>query len=166
MSKPTQTCLVRLQKEYRNIFENPIQNTKIHVSQENLLKWHFCFSGLDDKRYKGGEYYGAIIMSSDYPFKPPSYYMYTPNGRFEVNKPICLSNSMFHNETWNPLWTMDAILRGLLSIFLDDDDEMQSTAVGHMKTPLKRKQRYATDSYQYNTKNNPNLTNFFRDDSK
>ena len=36
----------------------------------------------------------------DYPFKPPSLLMVTPNGRFETGQRLCLSMSDFHPETW------------------------------------------------------------------
>lgn len=38
--------------------------------------------------------------------KPPSIILLTPNGRFEINKKICLSISGYHPETWyeNNLW--------------------------------------------------------------
>jgi len=44
--------------------------------------------------------------------------MYTPSGRFEPNKAICMSMSNYHPETWNPLWSVSSILRGLLSFMV------------------------------------------------
>jgi len=35
---------------------------------------------------------------------PPEIRMYTPSGRFEPNKPLCLSMSNYHPETWVPSW--------------------------------------------------------------
>lgn len=33
---------------------------------------------------QGGIYHGRILLPSEYPFKPPSFLMLTPNGRFET----------------------------------------------------------------------------------
>ena len=44
--------------------------------------------------------------------KPPSIYMVTPSGRFEVNMKICMSMSDFHPESWNPSWRVETILVG------------------------------------------------------
>lgn len=38
----------------------------------------FCFGA-------GGYYHGKLIFPREFPFKPPSIYMITPNGRFKCN---------------------------------------------------------------------------------
>lgn len=44
--------------------------------------------------------------------------MTTPNGRFKVNTKLCLSNTDFHPDTWNPAWSVSTILTGLLSFMV------------------------------------------------
>lgn len=34
---------------------------------------------------KGGYYHGKLVFPREFPFKPPSIYMITPNGRFKCN---------------------------------------------------------------------------------
>ena len=34
--------------------------------------------------YEGGYYHGKLVFPKEYPFKAPSIYMVTPNGRFKV----------------------------------------------------------------------------------
>lgn len=38
-----------------------------------------------------------------------------PNGRFEVNKKICLSISGYHPETWQPSWSIRTALLALIA---------------------------------------------------
>jgi ubiquitin-conjugating enzyme E2 J1 len=38
---------------------------------------------------QGGIYHGRILLPSEYPFKPPSFLMLTPNGRFETGVKVC-----------------------------------------------------------------------------
>lgn len=52
----------------------------------NILEWHYVIIGPKDSPYAGGYYHGALIFTKDFPFKPPSIYMYTPNGRFKVSE--------------------------------------------------------------------------------
>lgn len=39
---------------------------------------------------------GVLLFPKDYPYKPPSVLMYTPNGRFQERTRLCLSMSDFH----------------------------------------------------------------------
>lgn len=79
------------------------------------LEWHYCIRGPEDSLYAGGFYHGklcifgkfcccltsdffvgCLLFTKDFPFKPPSIYMYTPNGRFKTNKRLCLNISDYH----------------------------------------------------------------------
>lgn len=64
---------------------------------------------------QGGEYHGIIMLSADYPYKPPNIMWLTPNGRFEVRKKICLSISAHHPEHWQPAWGVRTIVEALIS---------------------------------------------------
>ena len=94
--------------------------------------WHFTIRGPPDTDFEGGIYHGRISLPPEYPLKPPSIFLLTvrphqfsllvaspfcltqahppscilqPNGRFEVNKRICLSMSDYHPETWQSSWS-------------------------------------------------------------
>lgn len=64
---------------------------------------------------QGGLYHGRIILPAEYPFKPPSFVMLTPSGRFEIGKKICLSISERHPEHWQPSWSMRTALMALVA---------------------------------------------------
>ena len=84
----------------------------------NLLEWHFSFTGVQDSAYEGGVYHGRIRLHPEYPRKAPSISMLTPTGRWQVGKEICLSASSFHQETWDPsvnLRTLVMSLRGFIT---------------------------------------------------
>lgn len=70
-----------------------------------MFEWHFTIRGPSDTVYENGVYHGRIILPPEYPMKPPSLILLTPNGRFETNKKICLSISGYHPETWLPSWS-------------------------------------------------------------
>lgn len=79
----------------------------------NLLEWHFSFTGIESSQYDGGVYHGRIILPKDYPRKAPMIAIMTPNGRWEVGKPICLSATAYHQETWDPSWNLRTLVMAL-----------------------------------------------------
>ena len=80
---------------------------------ENLLEWHFSFTGIESSQYDGGVYHGRIILPKDYPRKAPMIAVMTPNGRWEAGKPICLSATAYHQETWDPSWNLRTLVMAL-----------------------------------------------------
>ncbi len=64
---------------------------------------------------QGGIYHGRIILPPEYPFKPPSFIMISPSGRFETGVKICLSMSSHHPEHWQPSWSVRVALVALIA---------------------------------------------------
>jgi ubiquitin-conjugating enzyme E2 J2 len=92
------TTYKRLTKEYKAIQANPIPFIKARPLETNILEWYYCIVGPKDTVYDGGEYYGTVTFPEEYPFKPPSIRMMTPNGRFQTNFRLCLSMSDYHRN--------------------------------------------------------------------
>lgn len=91
---------------------------------------------------------GTLVFPREFPFKPPSIYMLTPNGRFKTNTRLCLSISDFHPDTWNPAWSVGTILTGLLSFMLESTPTLGST-----ETSVYERKEYAKKSLAFNLKN-------------
>ena len=83
--------------------------------EDNLFEWHFSICGPAGTPFEGGVYHGKIMLPAEYPFKPPSITLLTPNGRFEVGKKICLSVSAHHPEHWQPAWGIRTIITALIA---------------------------------------------------
>ena len=108
---------------------------------------HYVIRGPEDSPYHNGIYHGKLRFPPDYPFKPPSIYMITPNGRFKPNTRLCLSISDFHPDTWNPTWNLSTILTGLLSFMLENN-----STYGSVITTKREKQILARKSWEFNFK--------------
>ena len=108
-------CMTRLRKELLALRRKPLEGIHAAPLESNMLEWHYCLEGPAGSDYAGGYYHGTITFPKEYPFKPPTIMMITPNGRFDVNKRLCLSMSDFHPESWNPLWSVGTIIMGLYS---------------------------------------------------
>lgn len=82
--------------------------------EDNLFEWHFTVRGPPETDFELGIYHGRIVLPPEYPMKPPSIILLTPNGRFEVNKKICLSISGHHPESWQPSWSIRTALLAII----------------------------------------------------
>ena len=89
-----------------------------------------------------------LRFPQEYPYKPPSVLLLTPSGRFAVNSRLCLSMSDFHPETWNPMWTVGAIITGLLSFMTGTD-----ATTGSVETTDDEKRALAAASVEWNLAN-------------
>lgn len=93
--------------------ESPCREFTVEMLEDNALEWHFTILGPPDTPYAKGYYHGKILVPADYPFKPPDVVLLTPNGRFELDKRICLSISSYHPENWHPTWGIATVLHAL-----------------------------------------------------
>ncbi|XP_055603571.1 ubiquitin-conjugating enzyme E2 J2 [Uranotaenia lowii] len=144
--KPTATS--RLKQDYMRLKRDPVPYITAEPLPSNILEWHYVIKGPEDSPYHGGYYHGTLLFTKEFPFKPPSIYMITPNGRFKTNKRLCLSISDFHPDTWNPAWSVATILTGLLSFMLET-----TPTLGSCESTTYEKRKYARQSLEFNMKN-------------
>ncbi|KAH7908626.1 UBC-like protein [Hygrophoropsis aurantiaca] len=111
----------RLTKEYVTMQREPPPFVWAVPDEKNILTWNYLIRGPPDSPFAGGEYHGVLLFPPEYPFKPPGIKMFTPSGRFQPDKKICFSMSDFHPGSWNPAWSVQTILTGLLSFMLSDE---------------------------------------------
>ena len=98
------------------------------------------------------------MLPFDYPNNPPDFKMLTPNGRFIIGQKICLSNTGFHSNEWNPLWNINTFLIGFLSIMLDDTEH----GANHIPKESSAERKYlAINSIEYNKQNYPKIIKLF-----
>ena len=118
------------------------QNPNFHAAPlpNNIFEWHFTLRGPTETPYEKGLYHGKIVLPSDFPMSPPDIYFLNENGRFEINKKICLTITSFHKEEWSPSWTIETIITAISSMFpvptpgaigsiVTPDDEVRQLAV-------------------------------------
>lgn len=148
----------RLTKEYRTISANPPPYIIAKPNEENILEWHYIITGPDNTPFAEGQYHGILRFPAEYPFKPPSISVITPNGRFACNTRLCLSMSDYHPDTWNPAWSVTTILTGLLSFMTGDE-----TTTGSINTSENVKRRLAKESKNWNVTDNQRFRKIFPD---
>lgn len=122
---PPQKCaqpmaIKRLNNDYMQIKRDPIPYIFAEPDPINILIWHYCLIGPPGTPYENGIYHGKLRFPSDFPFNPPSIYMITPNGRFQIKKRLCLTISDYEPTKWTPAWNVGTILSGILSFMVED----------------------------------------------
>jgi len=145
MSKHSNSATSRLKQDYLRLKKDPVPYVVAEPLPSNILEWHYVVQGPEKSPYEGGYYHGKLIFPSEFPFKPPSIYMITPNGRFKTNTRLCLSISDYHPDTWNPAWSVSTILTGLLSFMLE-----RSPTLGSIDTTVTEKRYLAEQSAEFN----------------
>ncbi|KAF8758899.1 UBC-like protein [Rhizoctonia solani] len=51
-------------------------------SQNDIFEWHATLRGAPDTEFEGGLYHCRILLPAEYPFRPPSIMVLTPNGSY------------------------------------------------------------------------------------
>lgn len=138
-------AVLRLQQDYINLNKDPVPYINAEPLPYNILEWHYVIRGPENTPYHGGFFHGSLLFTQQYPFRPPSIYMRTPNGRFQCNRRLCLSISDYHPDEWNPAWSVSSILTGLLSFMLED-----GAALGTIITLPREKMQFAFESLEFN----------------
>ncbi|XP_061349184.1 ubiquitin-conjugating enzyme E2 32 [Gastrolobium bilobum] len=105
----------RILQEGKEMQSNPSDDFMSLPLEENIFEWQFAIRGPRDTEFEGGIYHGRIQLPAEYPFKPPSFMLLTPNGRFETQTKICLSISNHHPEHWQPSWSVRTALVALIA---------------------------------------------------
>merc|ERR1711988_631460 len=116
-----------------------------HPTEDDIFEWHFTIHGPPDSDFEGGVYHGRINLPAEYPFKPPAIMLLTENGRFEINKKICLSISNYHPEHWQPSWDIRTIITALMAFMTTDGQG----AIGALDFPPEERRKLAAKSASY-----------------
>jgi len=141
------TAVSRLRQDFMRLKKDPVPYIVAEPLPSNILEWHYVVTGPEDSPYDGGLYHGKLVFPVEFPFKPPSIYMITPNGRFKTDTRLCLSISDYHPDTWNPAWSVATILTGLLSFMLE-----KNPTLGSIETSEYDKRQFAIKSHEFNLK--------------
>jgi len=148
----------RIQNELKMIQKDPLESIDIYPDENDIRTWYFLIRGPDDSQYKGGWYIGKLVLSENYPTTPVDFYMLTPNGRFDVEKKICLTISSYHSDQWSSIWSIQKILGAFLSVMIGDFD----TGISHIKMSSDQRNKLALDSISYNVNVFPHIFKNFK----
>ena len=154
MEPITKLTIKRINNDYLKYVEDDKTSTllfDVYPNPENILEIYFVLIGVEGTPYEGGVYLGKILHSPSYPLKAPDYFIFTPNGRFDINKKICLTTSGFHQDHWVAgAWNLTTLLQGFSSIWHSDIKE-DKIGISHIQdtSPIVLKKQ-AKESVKFN----------------
>ena len=137
----------RILKELSELHSSPSPFFLLSLLDDNLFELHFTlfFPLSSSSDFAGGRYHGRMFLPTEYPFKAPDIMFYTPNGRFEVGKKICLSVTAFHQESWSPSWNVRTMLEALMAFM----PQKGNGGIGALEYSREERQRLAKESWMF-----------------
>lgn len=145
----SQLTLKRLSNEIINLNKNRTNVAHAIQNENNILQFYFMLRPLEEP-YKDGLYLGIIDLPLEYPKKPGKFKILTPNGRYDIDKYICITLTSYHSDLWSPTWTIDKMILGILSIMLSN--EKDDHGLNHLKDSYDKRKLFSILSHDYNTK--------------
>ena len=146
----------RVIKDTNDARVNLMNDFGIYIAPEenNVYNVHFVIPGENDSPYKGGLYHGMIRLNTEHPFKPPSIYMITPNGRFISEKyplkgsqGICVDGlTAYHPGSWTATQTIVNLMTAFVSFMLDEDPGKH---IGWNLLSVAERKKMAIESLKY-----------------
>lgn len=134
------SAVKRILSEARELKE-PTSEYTAYPLDDNIFEWHFTLRGPSQSEFEQGFYHGRILLPVEYPFRPPDVMILTPNGRWELNKKICLTFTGFHEEMWQPAWGIRTALIGVQA-FMSARAEA-AVGIGSLDYPIPERERLA-----------------------
>lgn len=110
------TSLKRLNREYRHILKEPIENIEISFPDDsNLLVWEAILIGPTETPYEGGRFKIQLMFDDEYPHSPPEVKFLTKIYHPNVNNTgqICLN--ILRND-WKPTLSARTVLLSISSL--------------------------------------------------
>ncbi|KAL9714854.1 hypothetical protein Ac2012v2_001514 [Leucoagaricus gongylophorus] len=141
------SAVKRIMLEARELANDPSTDYSAAPLEEDIFEWHCTLRGSPGTEFEGGLYHFRILLPAEYPFRPPSIMMLTPNGRFELNTKICISFTNYHEELWQPAWGVRTAIIGLQGFF--PLKGQAAVGVGSIEYPTAERRRLAQLSREW-----------------
>jgi ubiquitin-conjugating enzyme E2 J2 len=147
----------RVLSEFNTVRKNPIPHVTFIMDPHDVDTWYFMFIGPPASEYQGGHYLGKIMYGPEYPLKPFTVQMLTPNGVLNINQKCCLFGA--RENDWSPTWCTSAIINSCLLMFmnvpetpLSPTEIQQLELYGYVITTPAEREVFAAQSIKYNQK--------------
>ncbi|KAI0350242.1 ubiquitin-conjugating enzyme [Trametes cingulata] len=103
------TALRRIQKELRDITNNPIDGLTVEPVEDNLFEWKCSIKAASNSPYKGGTFHFTLSLPENFPFKAPSVTFTTKIYHPGINEEgqICVP---VLRDQWKPTVTLSSVL--------------------------------------------------------
>lgn len=141
------TAVRRLNKEFQDLINNPLENISAGPIGENIFKWVATIIGPVGTPYEGGVFRIAIDFTTDYPFRAPKCNFMTRVFHPNINAAGCICLDILKDQ-WSASLTLSKLLLSICSLLNDPnpDDPLDSEAANVFK---KNREEYNRIARQY-----------------
>lgn len=136
--------------QFKKITER--KDTYIKYLIRDVNEWYIKIYGFDgdNNEFADGEYIAKLTIPEEFPYKPPSFAMMTPNGVYDMGGPICISVGEFHSQNYLPVLGIGGFAYQLLSGFIGW--KSLGSGIRLLDTTIEKKKQFAINSKIYNQK--------------
>lgn len=136
----------------------PSEYVKFHMT-DKFDEWYILMHNLSGKNneFVGGEYLASIKLPSEFPFKPPTFQILTPNGVYGTDGPVCISIGEFHADKYNAAAGVRGFCEELVNGIICWDLLGGGIRIIAKQNTLKQKREMAKASRKYNEDNHANI---------
>ena len=112
----------RITKELKEFKTDPPTNCSAGLINDDIYNWQATIIGPDDSPYQGGVFTLNIVLSNEYPFKPPKCTFITKIYHPNINSQggICLD---ILKDNWSPALTVNKLLLSISSLLTDPNPD-------------------------------------------
>lgn len=135
------SAVKRILSEARELASDTSTEYTAAPLEDNIFEWHFTLRGPSSTEFADGLYHGRIQLPAEYPMRPPNLVILTPNGRWELNKKICLTFTGYHEEMWQPAWGIRTALLGLQTFMAARAEA--AIGIGSLDYPIETREKLA-----------------------
>lgn len=136
--------------QFGKVTKVPNNWLRFALNETNVTTWYVELSGFsgDNDEYTGGVYLARMELPPDFPFKPPTFYILTPNGLYIPDKIVCVSIGQYHADAYRATLGVPGFCNQLVSGLVGWKD--MGAGVNLIKTTLEEKKKLAAESIAYN----------------
>ena len=136
-------------------------SAEFRLSGDDLGRWYAKITNLSglNNEFEGGEYLVEIRAPKNYPYGPPEFYFYTPNGIYEPMKKACVDQGSEHPDKYQATLGMNGFVGLLLSGMIAWSDLGAGRYI--VLTTIAEKKKLAVASHAYNREKYPEIIALF-----
>lgn len=154
-----------LQAQFRKATSAPDEFIKYYMS-DDCGTWYILLSGFpgDDNEFAGGQYLVKMVAPTPgadlernpgFPYEPPHFYFYTPNGVYGTHRKVCVSIGEFHKADYRAALGMHGFAKQLISGMIGW--RTLGSGIAILSTSVETKRKYAEESAQFNQENHEDI---------
>lgn len=149
--------------QFRKATQEPNEYIKFAIDPNDINTWYILLTNFegDESEYtwadennqrRYAEILCRMVAPKDFPFKPPEFYLLTPNGVYDIKTTVCISIGKFHSEQYRSTLGMSGFANQLVSGLIGW--KSLGSGISLLNTSIEQKKIYAISSHEYNLEHN------------